>query len=373
MVRPSLAFNVVMLLCGAIPCHADPTFEEVRDWLLRERAAARGFPDLPLCEIVYTVEIRNRVTEEEVRALEEKVRREQQTSDAMMLQMLRSQLGKPNQVDRRRAWIENATNWRVNSDIDGDSIPFSDTTLRDRWACQSSIAELAIFDPRAGFPERRSVPRLGALISQPISDLLYGGASILPEGRPIPDGFSAEHNTFRVHYASNEPQWGGWSVEGAWYGDQQRGLIKRIVRHDDAPPSPAVVMSTCDEWIYDSEIRRWIATRVTKFRENGVLDRVVTFESSAAVSKQEFERVTSLPSPILGDAVRGPIAFAGINDYRPNPEQGTPRAPEEELPKVSGWNQTLASRGGWRVAGWTAFAVLGIVLVVLLVKRRVAV
>lgn len=372
MIRTPVITVVVALHGLGATCCAKPSFEFVRDWLVREREAARRLSDLPLCEIVYSVEVQNRVTEADVLAAEEKARTSQDGGDYLMLQMLKSRLGKPNPVEHRRAWVLNDRNWRINNDPLNSKSSFTDVILRERWACMSSIEELAVFDPRVGYPEFRDVRNLADWVLHPVGDLLHGGLSVLPDGKFVRDGFESGDGRFRIRYRADPPNEGDFRIEGDWLDSEKRGLVRRITQLRPDLPGGELVRAVCEDWVLDPETGRWFATTVTEFQASGGLDRIFRFETAAKVSRAEFERVTALPSPVKGDAVRGPIAYIDVHDYRVNPQERIRRSSNQELPRVHRWRSVLKQGGVWQSAGWAAFGGLVLALVILYLRRRVA-
>lgn len=371
MIRLALAAFVAVLNSARLASGAAPAFEEVRDWLVREREAARGFPDLVLCELLYSVEHHLNVTEADVRALSEEVREDPRHPRFGELLRKRQFLARGPKTERFRAWILDQSNWRINQDLDGqEHTPFVDLILRERWACMSGLGELAVFDPRVGFPEYRNVAELHTLIAHPVRDLLFGGLAILPEGEPTRDGYSGDDSAFRIAWRESGSAGGDWVVEGAWRSADRRGLVARITAMNAASVGGGQVRAAAEDWLFDPETGRWFASLVTKFQPDGSIDRIIRFENAARVSRDEFERITALPSPVKGDAVRGPIAFGSVHDFRATPGEMIRRSTSEELPPVNRWRLALDNPAMWKSAGWAAFGGLVLALLILYVRRR---
>lgn len=313
-------FGLALALFAAPSAWGRPTFEQVNAWLEREFDASVRFPALSDVLFEYTVEQHHHVDPAELEALRRDAASVLDNAKSLQLRLLERKAAGPS-IETRRAWIVDATTWRVNSDfVDHPVLRFSDLVLTKSIAWSSTHGELVLMDPRRGFPPDRDMSQAAFLIQEPINRLLFGGIDRIPQGRAEP-GLSRINGPELVLEIPPSARMPGHRavVRAKWDKDAERGFVNEVLIHPvDAGGEGPTARIIPSGWRYRPELSAWAAESVEMYRADGLLDRVVHLDAASRLERRDIERILRPPEDGR-DETRGEIAWTTKRDFRRDP------------------------------------------------------
>lgn len=265
---------------------------------------------------------------------------------------------------RVRSWDE----WRLNQDQPpGDSLPWNDTVVTPTHAYQLNPSQIALIDPRVGYPPGRQINTLSHEFWNPVNFLLYGDlgtrlAKEIARGEVRVDG---DHWSCEVR----KPGQGTRRYEGRWVSAWDRGVVERatVIANPDAPKYVGW-FEVFSGWKMDPILGRPVAARFERHFPDGSIAYAYIFRGAEREDPAVFNRVTAVPDVAGADPLRGPITATSMWDFR----QGTRRyvsdlqgarnvVDEGPLPGANPTQSRSALRqGGWALLG---AIVLGLVAI----------
>ncbi|MDX2114646.1 MAG: hypothetical protein SFZ24_03365 [Planctomycetota bacterium] len=302
------------------------SFEEARDWLKAEHEAARAWPG-PGTNLYFDIEVEKhiRVDPAELARTREIVSKyefgpERHPLAAQLANMERWARGP--ERERRRGWIRDRDNWRINSDfIDDPSGFFNDAVLVDGLSMLMSRGELALFDPGRGFPSDRAVPALRGLLFDHARSMLFGGIGQYAPGEPDPSSFRQTPQGFEMVVRPASGAGAAWRVSVQWSAPERRGYVLEagVLELPSAAYERASIIT--GPWEPSEVVGRRISTTASFLRPDGQVAFVASLHNVSALDRREFRKVTSLPSAESGDLIRGKVFPDTVHDFRDNPHQ----------------------------------------------------
>jgi hypothetical protein len=267
---------------------------------------------------------------------------------------------------RVRGWDR----WRLNQDRPpGDPTAWNDTVVTPTHAFQLNPDQIALIDPRVGYPEGRQLNSMSNEIWNAINALVY-----------------ADLGTRRQRITRDDVRVDGalWSCqirklgqtircEGRWIPEWERGVVDRATVIEN-PDAPAYVgwYKTFGGWRMEPAIGRPVAVRAEQRFPDGSIAYAYVFRGAEREDAGVFERVTAVPDIAGADPLRGAISATSMWDFR----EGEQRYVSDDGGARSVINQgpfpgarRKQGRLALRRVGWTLLGALVLGLVALRLWR----
>jgi hypothetical protein len=344
-----------------------PTEGELREWVAAEWKAAREFPPIAGRCIRWRVEWTYVPPEPELIALEDAVRgRPDHPGRADLDRFLRRRAGTPD-TWRYGLWAGGPGHWRLNLDTNDPALPYHDVVVTPRHAWGMSGKQLAVVDPRKGYPPGYSYSTDEGAFRDELGFLLFGGLSRWSDLEVV--SVTTSNNGWVLSARAGGSI--GLTYSGHWDESLGRNFIDRLgVESREPLPSGFGDRFEFLDWRLDEPLGRWVSGRVNESTATGGLMRVLVFEGASPFDNATLDRLTAVPAIDSVDPERGPVTFRAVHDFRPEEPVVQGRVgdaivttPESQLPREQyrRWTRRL---------GWVATGLMTAGLLTLIVRRR---
>lgn len=274
--------------------------------------------------------------------------------------------------ERTRVWYKGDNRWRHNTDfVEGSVSYYHDAAIAERHAWMMTDSELAVFDPSVGFPPARNIPESAEFFKEPLAELLYPGVRSLPTD--LIEDIQTTENGEGFVIVLQPAQGIAATIIGGWL--ESLPIIHEVRFEPGGVFSDrSVSRVVAGDWRYEPSFSAPIAGRVTWYGASGEVRRVFVTGDIQPLDARMFQEISAVPSPVIGDAIRGVPRWARpdgslptpvIRDYRLNREHPLLREPGKPLRRVRGFLAWMESGTGLRAIGWiSGVTVLAAVLIV---------
>ena len=330
-------------------------------WLRSEWEAARGEYSFPGVEIRYTVELCYVPPPEELAALRREVQGKPDHPGWRDLEVYDRRLGDGPDRISVRVWLADGE-WRV-SQTGGAASPPVDYATANGVSWSLSPNTLNLVDSDSPPPQRDYAGLVGANLSA-LSRLLHGYIGI---------GEAKGAVLGEIHEGS-----GRWTVvaegdglrasfEGRWSEDLGRGFVERMVIEQSLPQFVGAV-TEFQEWRYDEPLGQWVAGRVVEHKPDGTVDRLFVFDTTAPVTREEFESLVTAPRLDRPDPIRGDLRVTKVSDFRSDALKESVVGPDGSVLQTRPLPGRQARLNARRL-GWAILVILAMTFVVVRIRN----
>jgi|GEM_PF-2856653 len=353
MLGTSLLSCVVLMGVSAVPTP--------ESWLRSEWEAARGEYSFPGVEIRYTIDLSYVPPAEELAALRREVQGKPDHPGWHDLEIYDRRLRDGPDRINTRLWLANGE-WRASESANASHPAFDYGTDGDvSWSLSSNTLNLVDSDSPPPQRDYRGLINSNVLV---LSKFLHGHIGI---GEPKRAVLREIHEGSRRWTAVAEGDGFRAAFEGRWSEELGRGFVERMVIEQDRPQFIGEATEFRD-WHYDDLLGKWIAGRVVERRPDGLVDKVLVFESSAPVTPAEFDALVAAPRLDRPDPIRGDFRVSTVSDFRAHSLTESTISSEGNVVETRSLPGRRASLTARRL-GWAILVVLAMTFVVVRIRN----